>query len=626
MKKVLFKYMNNNVVIEKYILFVIYCEVICTNVLLSGTVYDNIKWYATAFLSIILVFMTSIKCFVLCKNENKINKFNFGEMVLYLWVFWIVILNIWKHNSTIDLLLPYLSIACTYGFIKYNTTKDKANDCIEKMLYIICILVIFQSFIGLVQYLESSLLSFDYANKIKTVVVGTINYPNGYGSFIAVGIPCLIYFLRKLNSKISKLLLLLSLIFAMCSLILNGSRGAMLCMLISAILTYSIYQYKIMKNDYYAKKICKLLFFCIIILLIGSFLYYLNLESSNGRIMIHKITGEIIGDHMVFGVGVDNYQSCYLSYQGSYFETNPSLSYKATEIQAPLNMFLKEFCENGILGGGLYVLLVFTIILSVCRLKIQEIKNKEIYILIMYMSFFFFLHSMFEDLIDIWAVYFPVFAFLCFALQNIKSYIACRNFVCIPVLLSVCLLCSSISYIVNYPSLESLYQSRKEYSKGQYNKSFEIINKVCTPNSNKYIKTQCGISLIALNRDERGIEILEEVVTNYQSKHLYLGLCLAYYRLRKYDKALEYAYILERLFPDQLRAKLMIGLIYYAKNEKKKAIPYLEKCVNLETYIKNSTTKKLSQMAKLIIENNKFDINCATSEEKLELNSLIMAF
>ena len=71
MKKVLFKYMNNNVVIEKYILFVIYCEVICTNVLLSGTVYDNIKWYATAFLSIILVFMTSIKCFVLCKNENK---------------------------------------------------------------------------------------------------------------------------------------------------------------------------------------------------------------------------------------------------------------------------------------------------------------------------------------------------------------------------------------------------------------------------------------------------------------------------------------------------------------------------------------------------------------------------
>ena len=70
----------------------------------------------------------------------------------------------------------------------------------------------------------------------------------------------------------------------------------------------------------------------------------------------------------------------------------------------------------------------------------------------------------------------------------------------------------------------------------------------------------------------------------------------------------------------------MIGLIYYAKNEKKKAIPYLEKCVNLETYIKNSTTKKLSQMAKLIIENNKFDINCATSEEKLELNSLIMAF
>lgn len=437
--------------------------------------------------------------------------------------------------------------------------------------------------------------------------------------------PCIIYYFRKSASEISKFVLLISLIIAMTSFLLNESRGAMLCMFVSGILTYFVYRYKINKKYLFANRKIEIIFFLIIILLTGSFLYYLNVESSNGRIMIQNITGKMIVDHMMFGIGIDNYQSCYLSYQGSYFEANPSLVHKATEIKAPLNMFMKEFCENGILGGSLYVLFIFTVIRSICRFELQEIKNREAYILIMYMSFFFFLHSMFEDLIDIWAVYFPVFTLLCFALQNKKSYITSPKYASIPVLLSVCLLFSSISYIANYPALESLYQSRKEYLKGQYEKSLKIISKIYNSNSNKYIKTQYGISLVALNHDERGVKILEDVVEKYQSKHLCLSLCLAYYRLKEYDNALKYAYILERLFPDQLRSKLMLGLIYYAKKEKKKALPYLEKCANLETHIKNSITIRISHLAKSIISNDKFDVDSVTLEEAIELNSLIMA-
>jgi len=84
-------------------------------------------------------------------------------------------------------------------------------------------------------------------------------------------------------------------------------------------------------------------------------------ESARGRMLIWKISGNMISDHFFFGIGVSNFSNIYNIYQGSYFANHAFSNHEmwlADVVRHPYNEMLKIICEQGFFGF-VVVLLAF---------------------------------------------------------------------------------------------------------------------------------------------------------------------------------------------------------------------------------------------------------------------------
>lgn len=107
------------------------------------------------------------------------------------------------------------------------------------------------------------------------------------------------------------------------------------------------------------------------IIIAGFFtIYHYKKASSDGRILIWKVTTEMIADTPVFGVGFDQFKAKYMNYQANYFAKNG----ETTEAQVADNNYyvfnegLQFVAENGLLGFALLLIVVYVLFLT----KVKE--------------------------------------------------------------------------------------------------------------------------------------------------------------------------------------------------------------------------------------------------------------
>jgi O-antigen ligase len=167
-----------------------------------------------------------------------------------------------------------------------------------------------------------------------------LNNSNALGEYSFLGIFVIMYFLTIFKSYWSKLLVLLPAPIFLVSLILSGSRTALL-LVITMIAVYIIYYFLHTKRN----KIMILLFFVgmgIVLYLIrlGIFDQLLSLirnESSlSGRDIIWKNSMQIIEEHLIHGIGYNNFTFVYNELFGA--------------ITSPHNMLIGVFAEYGVFG------------------------------------------------------------------------------------------------------------------------------------------------------------------------------------------------------------------------------------------------------------------------------------
>lgn len=121
-----------------------------------------------------------------------------------------------------------------------------------------------------------------------------------------------------------------------------------------------------------------LLVFALIILLIstGAGLYYFKKDSADGRLLIWKVSAQMIKDKPILGHGSGKFAADYMNYQAAYFKPHPDISeaIQADNVTYSYNEFLKITVENGLIGLLVALAVLWSLFFGKSE-KRQKLKN-----------------------------------------------------------------------------------------------------------------------------------------------------------------------------------------------------------------------------------------------------------
>lgn len=150
----------------------------------------------------------------------------------------------------------------------------------------------------------------------------------------------------------------------------SRSRAAWLAVLVSSLylvsVRFQLYPKLKFHLDTYAKKIFLLVSLLVLLTIAGGGLYHLKKGSADGRLLIWKVSTEMIKDKPVLGYGFDGFKKHYMDYQAGYFKDHPDSEETLVvgDSNYAFNEFLQVTVEYGLVG-----LLLFITIISIVFFK-----------------------------------------------------------------------------------------------------------------------------------------------------------------------------------------------------------------------------------------------------------------
>lgn len=224
----------------------------------------------------------------------------------------------------------------------------------KTVLWGINILLFLQACYGLMQF-----IGWTPSNHSRFSVTGSFDNPAGFAAVLSAGIQTG-YFLFANAKRVERCLaLFISAVIAI-AVFLSNSRTGMLAVIISSTVFWMIQTNNMRKFWQLRRHQILILLILFFFIAVSAFiLYYLRRDSANGRILIWKISFEMVKDKPVFGHGAGAFPAKYMEFQADYFKNNPcsKYAYLADNVKHPFNEFLKITIEFGL--SGLLVLFLF---------------------------------------------------------------------------------------------------------------------------------------------------------------------------------------------------------------------------------------------------------------------------
>lgn len=319
----------------------------------SSTVFSTI---------ILLIFVTG---FLLIKQfSNKKIQVTIGETIFYIFVSLTAILLFLKVKDTFFLYYIRMLILYSCGFfIGQNLAADKNQNYFLVVIYLVA------SILSLYIFCENLFLYQPFGS--------IINFKYGFSnsSFLACYLSCGwivgLFFLIKTSSELFRLLIILSLILMLVVIFSTSSRAALLMIAIGISFFFKI----------------KPKFLVFIFLFLFAFFLSFKQESIKGRLLIWKVSSEIITDHALTGIGFNRFGGFYNNYQSKYIEsgkTDADENKIAGETYFAFNLPIKVLSELGVFLSFTFFLLIIIIF----RTENTNSLVKIIFLALIFFSFF----------------------------------------------------------------------------------------------------------------------------------------------------------------------------------------------------------------------------------------------
>ncbi len=197
-------------------------------------------------------------------------------------------------------------------------------------------------------------------------VTGSFLNPNALSIFLCLTVSSALNALSFVEKKqkyfIGAIILLIS-----CIIFITKCRTAMIGLILIVMIWgfYKTNRFWIKKNNYLLKTI-------IIVgaIVISSFilygLYIFKQQSAEGRLFVWKLTEKIISNNPIAGIGYQNFEKTFNTYQADYFRihgVNGTESLNVGQIRFAFNDYLEEWAKGGVFALLILVSLVITAIL-----------------------------------------------------------------------------------------------------------------------------------------------------------------------------------------------------------------------------------------------------------------------
>ncbi|MDR2126874.1 MAG: O-antigen ligase family protein [Prevotellaceae bacterium] len=259
------------------------------------------------------------------------------------------------------LVYKWFAIFCVYVLCRIAAYKNI-------LMYAIVLSGFIQSIIAALQKLyiiDSHNIFFD--------VTGTFNNPGILGGYVAVAFiiaVCLLKNAIKNRSHIKTIFLTVSVLFLFAAVIFSDSRAAFTAVSVGIAMFY----FHKIRHVFIRHKIIFSAIFCVFLIFTGVLLFNYRQGSANSRLLIWRVSVEMIADKPLFGRGIASFDSNYMHCQAAYFDKNPDSKFipVADNVAYAYNEFIHIAVETGI-TGLLFLLSVFYSAFSSKKQRLQKV-------------------------------------------------------------------------------------------------------------------------------------------------------------------------------------------------------------------------------------------------------------
>ncbi len=498
--------------------------------------------------------------------------------------------------------------------ILYLLAKASLGETIKSKSFALIFVLpgLAQSVIGLLQYLGLFLPTSSYFLNYESQVFGTVGGANVLGAFLAVSLP-FVYFTIRVENEKQRVLWAISLILILIVLILTKSRGAWVATAVGLI----VYKWESVIQLLKALSSNRRLMYPLTLLTLGalSFLiiviYKLNPDSASGRLFIWSVSWDMFMDNLWTGVGFGNFGQNWLEHQGNYFaESQDESIYKlAVNLASAHSQYLHILAETGILGIGIFLAFLFSILSSIYTgLRRVNTNQRQVLLTLTAALATLFTHALVDDVL--------------------RSLIVNLQFM---IILSLLIL---VIQKVNYPEEVRLKQTWKRsrllvlillipLSHASSNKiTGEILWKEGQEDAisgnwdcaiSKYMETMkylpnnseldfyLGAAYAKTGNAKKALELIKNSQKGLSDKNQYITLGKAYIDNGQYELAERILRQVLRYYPGLLNPHFWLSRIFYEQGDLERARSELQVILDAENILNSTRVEMVKEDARLAL-------------------------
>ncbi|WP_229683507.1 O-antigen ligase family protein [Echinicola rosea] len=408
--------------------------------------------------------------------------------------------------------------------------------------------------------------------------------------------------------SVIKYLSLVTMLGILLVLSVTHSRAAWLAVIVSSVFLFSFcYEWYAKVRAWLGKGLKRVLFLFVLgVVCVGVLtgLYFLKKDSADGRLLIWKVSGQLIKEQPLFGIGFDRFRAGYMEAQAAYFRQNPgdpSIPL-ADDVVYAFNEGIQLLVEQGMVGFVLVLALLFV------SFRIKGSREKpEIWIaktglisLLVFGMFSYPSHILPIKLCGV--VYLAILAGYSKTLCTIPEFSKRIKWG-----VSGAFMVLTIGLILH---TYRFYQASKEwqdalisYEKGEYRASLGQYEKAWAifAHDGAFL-CNYGKALSVAGDHTKAVTILKEAENYLNNTIIQTALGDSYQALGRYAKA-EAAYQLGAdMLPDRFYSKYLLVKLYHKMGEERKMSVLATYLLEKEPKVPSQAVEEIKQEMRLLLD------------------------